>query len=136
MSREREAPAQGAAVLRLLRGLVARATEGDLEAVEQLRMVEAQAPMFLGLAVAGARHHAGYSWAQLAPALGTTRGSASERFKDVEPLETAWTRCGQAVFTVAARALHVRRCRDQRCRLERAGLGVGAVLTADWAPET
>lgn len=119
-----------------MRGLVARATEGDLEAVETLRMLEAQAPMFLGLAVAGARHHAGYSWAQLAPALGTTRGSASERFKDVEPMATSWTRCGEAVFTTASRALHVRRCRDPRCRTERAGLGLGAVLTADWSPGT
>lgn len=104
----------GSAALRLLRGLVARATEGDLEAIEQLRLIEHQAGVHVGLAVAGARRHARYSWAQLAPALGTTRGSASERFKDVEPLPTQWTPCGEAVFTSAALHLHGQRCRACR----------------------
>lgn len=113
----------GAAILRLLRGLVARATEGDLEAVEQLRLVEAQAGVHVGLAVAGARTHAGYSWADLAPALGTTRGSASERFRDVVPLDTLWTACGEAVFTTAALYLHRRRCRNVLCAAERATHG-------------
>lgn len=113
----------GAAALRLLRGLVARATEGDLEAIEQLRLIEHQAGVHVGLAVAGARTHARYSWAQLAPALGTTRGSASERFKDVRPLDTLWTPCGEAVFTSAALYLHRRRCREAACAAERATHG-------------
>lgn len=112
----------GAAILRLLRGLVARATEGDLEAIEQLRLVEAQAGLHVGLAVAGARKHAGYSWAELAPALGTTRGSASERFHDVRPLDTLWTACGEAVFTEAALYLHRRRCQASACAEERSRL--------------
>jgi hypothetical protein len=103
----------------MLRGLVARATEGDLEAIEQLRALEAAAGVHVGLAVAGALQNQGYSWAQLAPALGTTRQSASERFKDVEPLETLWTSCGEAVFTTASLFLHQRRCVDARCRLDR-----------------
>lgn len=108
--RRSEAPDLGAAIQRQLRGLVARATEGDLEAVEQLRLVELRAAEHLGLAVAGARAHAGYSWAQLAPALGTTRQSASERFRDVQPLLPLWTRCGRATFTEAGLYLHERRC--------------------------
>lgn len=123
MARDREAPAVGAAALRLLRGLVARATEGDLEAIEQLRVLEAQAGVHVGLAVAGARAHAGYSWAQLAPALGTTRGAASERFKDVKPLETLWTACGEAVFTEASLYLHRRRCWADECARERLANG-------------
>lgn len=102
-----------------MRGLVARATEGDLEAIEELRALEALAGVHVGLAVAGARKHAGYSWAELAPALGTTRGSASERFKGVEPLDTLWTACGEAVFTEASLYLHRRRCRNVLCQAER-----------------
>lgn len=123
MSRDRESPDVAAAALRLLRGLVARATEGDLEAVEQLRMIEHQAGVHVGLAVAGARKHARYSWAQLAPALGTTRGSACERFGDVTPLDTLWTACGEATFSTAALYLHRRRCQDARCATERATHG-------------
>lgn len=102
----------GDAILGQLRGLVARATEGDLEAIEQLRRVEREAAQLVGLAVAGARTHAGYSWAELAPALGTTRQSASERFKDVQPLATLWTRCGRATFSTAGLYLHERACVD------------------------
>lgn len=107
--RRSEAPDVGQAIIRQLRGLVARATEGDLEAIEQLRMVEHQAGLHVGLAVAGARSEAGYSWAELAPALGTTRQSASERFKDVEPLAFQRTRCGRVVFTEASKVLHEKR---------------------------
>lgn len=120
MSRDREAPELGSAILRQMRGLVARATEGDLEAIEQLRLVEHQAALHVGLAVAGARKHAGYSWAELAPALGTTRQSASERFKDVEPLHTMWTKCGEAVFTAGGYAMHLARCRAPECACPRA----------------
>lgn len=100
----------GQAILRQLRGLVMRATEGDLEAIEQLRTVEAQAGLHVGLAVAGAREHHGYSWAQLAGPLGTTRQSASERFKDVQALPVVWTSCGRACPSEASRWLHSRRC--------------------------
>lgn len=108
--RKSEAPDLGAAIIRQLRGLVARATEGDLEAIEQLRRVEREAGAHVGLAVAGARQHAGYSWAELAPALGTTRGSASERFKDVQPLPVVETPCGRVTFSQASVFLHARRC--------------------------
>lgn len=116
--RSTEAPELGAAILRQLRGLVARATEGDLEAIEQLRIVEAEAGRHVGLAVAGARAEAGYSWAQLAPALGTTRGSASERFKDVEPLPSIRTACGRVVFSQASRYLHGKRCHSCQANAE------------------
>jgi hypothetical protein len=112
--RKSEAPELGAAIIRQLRGLVARATEGDLEAIEQLRIVEAQAGTHVGLAVAGARAHVGYSWAELAPALGTTRQSASERFKDVKPLTVVETACGRVTFSRASRFLHGKRC--QTCQ--------------------
>lgn len=108
--RRKEAPAMGDAILGQLRGLVARATEGDLEAIEQLRRVEAQAGEYVGKAVAGAREHQGYSWAELAPALGTTRQSASERFKDTRAWTTLWTSCGRATFSRAGVFLHERRC--------------------------
>jgi hypothetical protein len=77
--------------------------------------VEAQAGVHVGYAVAGARTHARYSWAQVAGALGTTRQSAQERFGDVPALPTQWTPCGEAVFTDAARFLHLARCSDARC---------------------
>lgn len=108
--RRSESPDLGSAIIRQLKGLVARATEGDLEAIEQLRIVEAEAGHHVGLAVAGARAHAGYSWAQLAPALGTTRQSASERFKDYQAVPVIWTLCGRAVFSEAGRLLHAGRC--------------------------
>lgn len=108
-TRATESPDIGRAIIRQLRGLVARATEGDLEAIEQLRMVEAQAGAHVGLAVAGARAEAGYSWAELAPALGTTRQSASERFKDIQPLRSMRTGCGRVVFTDASKVLHEKR---------------------------
>lgn len=102
----------GTSILGMMQGLVARAAEGDLEAVEQLRRLEAYTPVLVGKAVAAARKHAGYSWAELAPALGTTRQAASERFKDVEPPSIIWTGCGRAAFTEAGRFLHERKCLD------------------------
>ena len=108
--RRSESPELGQAILRQLRGLVARATEGDLEAVEQLRMVQAAAGRHVGLAVAGARSEVGYSWAQLAPALGMARTTASELYRDVQPLRSIRTSCGRVVFSEASRYLHERRC--------------------------
>lgn len=108
----KESPELGDSILSLLRGLVCRATEGDLEAVEQLRRVEAAAGALVGQAVAGARTHQHYSWAELAPYLGTTRQSASERFKDVPALPTLWTICGRAKLSQAGVFLHERHCVD------------------------
>lgn len=110
--RRKESPELGDSILSLLRGLVARATEGDLEAIEQLRRVEQEAGQLVGYAVAGARAEAGYSWAQLAPALGTTRQSANERFKDVQALPILRTSCGRVTFSEAGKYLHERKCRD------------------------
>lgn len=91
----REAPELGAAVIRMLRALARRAGEGELEALEQLAMLQDSLQMQLGAAVAGYRdfqpaHNApGYSWADVASILGCTKQSAWERFKDAT-VAPAW----------------------------------------------
>jgi hypothetical protein len=111
--RRYEAPDLGAAIDRMVAGLVLRAAEGDLEAVEQLRRLEAAVPAALSTAVAGARACAGYSWAELAPALGTTRQSASERFRLATPPDVTVTACGRML----ADRPTVLRSHAQRCQV-------------------
>lgn len=77
--RRHESPDVGAMVLRMLRSLVERAAEGDLEAIEQLAMIEARAGKAVGAAMMRAHDGAGYSWTELAGAVGTTRQAARAR---------------------------------------------------------
>lgn len=91
MTREREAPDLGAACVRLMRALARRAGDGELEALEQLAILQDHVQQQLGAAVAGYRAGpAEASWAAIGIALGTTRQAAYERFNSatVDPAHT------------------------------------------------
>lgn len=86
--RRHESPDVGDAIVRMLRGLVTRAAEGDTEAIEQLARVERLAPVATAL---GGRmaHQWGYSFTELGEVLGISRQGARQRalntFTTVEP---------------------------------------------------
>lgn len=79
-SRRHEAPEIGAAARRFIRSLVRRGGEGDTEALEQLRDMQA----FLQAAITecGQAMHdeAGYSYTDLAKVMGISRQGARQRF--------------------------------------------------------
>lgn len=75
--RRHEAPDLGDAIVRMLRGLLVRAAEGDTEAVEQLQRIAGLAPAALQLGVEDA-HAGGYSWTELGGVLGTSRQAAQQ----------------------------------------------------------
>lgn len=80
--RRHEAPEIGAMVKRMMRALVRRAAEGDIEALEQLHQIATDAPT--ALTTAGVLMHredgAAYSYTFLGDVLGTTRQAARQRF--------------------------------------------------------
>lgn len=84
-ARERkEAPEVGAAIVRMMRALVARAAEGDWEAIEQLAMIEQLAPTATSLGLQLAHDSGpGYSFTELAAVLGSTRQAARQRVQRV-----------------------------------------------------
>lgn len=106
----RESPEVLAMLRRMLRGLVCRAAEGDLEAVEALRQLEADVPAYLAHGVAAARKHNAYSWADLAPVLGTSRTSASERFRAAEAPPLYRAACGRMFPVDPSLRAHERDC--------------------------
>lgn len=77
--RRHEAPDVGDAIVRMLRGLVTRAAEGDTEAVEQLQRIEQLSRR--AMAVGGRLAHdlAGYSYTELATLLRLSRQGARQR---------------------------------------------------------
>lgn len=78
--RRHESPELGDAIVRMMRGLVTRAEEGDQEAIEQLRRVEQLAPIALDLGAYLAHERKnGYSWTQIADFMGVTRQGARQR---------------------------------------------------------
>lgn len=77
MSRH-ESPECGAMIGRMLSALIVRASEGDTEAIEQLAAVETLAGQALTAGLAVARE-AGYSNAELAAVVGTSRQNVSQR---------------------------------------------------------
>lgn len=77
--RRHEAPDVGDAIVRMLRGLVTRAAEGDTEAVEQLRRVERQAARAMSVGGRLAHDLAGYSYTELGTVLGISRQGARQR---------------------------------------------------------
>jgi predicted DNA binding protein len=78
---DREAPELGAAVDRMLRALVRRATAGDLFALEELARLEREVRVAVTAAGRGAHDGpAHYSWTEVANELGVTRQAARERF--------------------------------------------------------
>lgn len=96
MSGRHEAPEVGAAVLRMMNGLIRRAAEGDHEAIEALAAIEAFAPNATNAALT----EAPYSYGELAPVMGTSRAAVQQRVARAKPAA-----CGH--FT----CLGMRRCR-------------------------
>lgn len=81
MRPEREAPAIGDMVSRVMRALVRRAEAGDLVALEQLQRLAREADNALAEAARAAHEGPGkYSWTELAYVLGTTRQAVRQRF--------------------------------------------------------
>jgi hypothetical protein len=79
MAKHRECPELEAFLRRMMRALVRRAAEGDLEAVEVLARLNgeiAQATRDAG----DAAWRCGYSYTQIGDALGITRQAARQRF--------------------------------------------------------
>jgi hypothetical protein len=75
-----ESPELGAAIARMTRALVVRASEGDLEALEQLAALERLVPEATQLA--GTFAYAwGYSYGELASWLGISKQAAVKRFQ-------------------------------------------------------
>lgn len=82
--RERETPEVAAGVRRMIRALGKRVGNGDPVDLVELAAVIQEADAALRAAVAmqkaGTEWRAGYSWAEIAEGLGTSRQAAQERF--------------------------------------------------------
>lgn len=66
-------------VRRIVRAYSRRVADGDVDALPELRALSAEIDAAIGKSVAGLRA-AGYSWADIATRLGTTRQAAQQRF--------------------------------------------------------
>lgn len=95
MSRH-ESPECGAAILRMMNGLIRRAAEGDTEAIEALGEIERFAPRATNAALAAAP----YSYGELAAVTGTSRAAVQQRVGRATPAECGHYTC-----------LGMRRCR-------------------------
>lgn len=84
--RRHESPEVGDAIVRMMRGLVARAGEGDTEALEQLARIEDLAPIATGLGVRFG-HSFGHSFTELGDALGVSRQAARMRVHSGAPAD-------------------------------------------------
>lgn len=87
--RRHEAPEVGAMVRRMVRGLVRRAAEGDVEALEALTMLERELPTAtscaLGMMNSGTgAHGGGWSFGYLADVVGTSRQAVRQRVARVD----------------------------------------------------
>lgn len=147
--RRHESPELGAAARRMMRALAVRATEGDTEAIEQLAQLQADLQAVLGAAVAGARQQVGYSWADIAGLVGTTRQAAQQRFGTALPPTTHKCEhgCSWLFGSEAQRDVHhvrehgVERCpkvtqpKPLRCAMPEHHTGRPHVMAADDQPE-
>lgn len=88
--RRHESPDLGDAILRMLRGLVTRAAEGDTEAVEQLARVEQLAGVATSIGGRLAHDRAGYSYTELGTVLGVSRQAARQRALNVFTAASGW----------------------------------------------
>jgi hypothetical protein len=104
VSGRHEAPEVGAAILRMMNGLIRRAAEGDTEAIEALYVIEGVAPHATNAALTLARDDAGYSHAELAAVTGTSRAAVQQRVAR-STTAAALTDCGHLA------CLGMRRCR-------------------------
>lgn len=147
--RRHEAPELASAARRMMRALAVRACEGDTEAIEQLAQLQADLDAALGSAVAGARSRVGYSWADVASMVGTTRQAAQQRFgKADEPTVYACEHdCGWLFGSENQRSVHhvrehgAARCpkvvqpQPLRCAMPEHHTGSPHVMAADDQPE-
>lgn len=111
MSRH-EAPEVGAAILRMMNGLIRRAAAGDTEAIEALYVIEGMAPHATNAALAVANNPANhpqrvaYSYGFLADVTGTSRAAVQQRVGRASAA-AALTECGHLT------CLGMRRCRER-----------------------
>lgn len=96
MSRH-ESPEVGAAVLRMMNGLIRRAADGDQEAIEALAMIERAATNATNAALTVAP----YSYGELAPVMGASRSAVQQRVGKATPAECGHYTC-----------LGMRKCRE------------------------
>jgi hypothetical protein len=80
MAKPREATEVGAAVQRLLAALARRAGEGELEALEQLKLLEDASSHYLVLGARAYREGHAFSWTEVGAVLGISRQAAHQRF--------------------------------------------------------
>lgn len=92
---------------RMLNALIRRAAEGDDQAVEQLALVEQLAGQAYSAGLAVARDVAGYSNAELAVRVGTTRQNVSQRIGRLQPAP-----CADVDPTGHPLCIGMRRCRQ------------------------
>lgn len=104
MSRH-EAPEVGAAILRMMNGLIRRAAEGDTEAIEALYVIEGMAPHATNAALSLARSEADYSLAELAAVTTTSRAAVQQRVNRASTISAALVDCEHLA------CLGMRRCR-------------------------
>jgi hypothetical protein len=84
VKREREAPEVAAAATRMLRALVRRAGDGELEALEALRDMQATLDEQLAAAVRGYRASpVEASWTTIGSIMGTSRQAARQRWAEL-----------------------------------------------------
>lgn len=136
--RRHEAPELAAAARRMMRALAVRATEGDTEAIEQLAQLRDDLDSALGAAVAGARERVGYSWAEVADLVGTTRQNAQQRWGKAEPPTTYACEhgCGWLFGSERQRSVHqVREHGDERCAHAVVPKPLRCAMPAHHAPE-
>lgn len=69
--------------MRMMRALVKRAGEGDLEAVEQLQRIEQLAPLATGLGIKRAHDSFDYSYTTIAEFVGLSRQNVRQRAERV-----------------------------------------------------
>jgi hypothetical protein len=111
MSRH-EAPEVGAAILRMMNGLIRRAADGDTEAIEALYVIEGMAPHATGAALSLARSEKGYSLAELAAVTGTSRAAIQQRIGRAETVGANLTpEVDGALVCGHLACLGMRRCR-------------------------
>lgn len=106
---DHESPSVGAAIRRMMNGLIRRAADGDWEALEELAKIEAMAPAAMTAGLVAARPH--YSQAILGSVVGTTRQAVQQRtngtgWKSHTPEVPDLGRCGHAT------CLGMGRCRE------------------------
>lgn len=89
--RRHESPDVGDAIVRMMRGLVTRAAEGDWEALEQLARLEQLTPAAMSLGMRLAHDGpAAHSYTVLGDVVGTSRQAARQRSMNTLTTSAGW----------------------------------------------